>query len=224
MTMSDEGLRWAGDGRRPQAKYLEKLAHYEGPVQEKERRARVSRLVILELATRLFAERGFWWLKVGEIYRETEYSRQTFFNDFSSKEECFEACVAAALARLQAEVSEAISDVSDFEARLRGATVALVGFATVDPAGMKLIVAESLVATSAGFEECLAKVQRFWRWFFGEIGGVAADGSLSVGALAGVGAIEELLRARLRGDGAVVAANLVPVIERLVGDLLRAER
>lgn len=194
----------------PKAAYLAGLADYEGLVQKKERRTKGSRLAILKASTEIFARRGFCRLKVGEIYPLTGFSRQTFYSVFKTKEECFEAVLAAAGGRLRAKVSGAIEGVDGVEG-LGRAVEALLEFVLEDPDGAKVLVVEGPVAASAGMDRCRDVFPGFWRWLAGELG----YGWSEVGGLVGVGGIEALLAARLRGETAAVSADLVPFVTEL---------
>ena len=96
------------------------------------RTGRVPRAVraeqLLDLAERLFAERGFHAASMDELARRAGVSKPVIYDHFGSKEQLFATCVRRTGEALADRVAKAVSEESDPRARLRAGSIAYFRF------------------------------------------------------------------------------------------------
>ena len=96
------------------------------------RRGRVPRAVraeqLLDLAERLFAERGFHAASMDELARRAGVSKPVIYDHFGSKEQLFATCVRRTGEVLADRVARAVREESDPRARLRAGSIAYFRF------------------------------------------------------------------------------------------------
>lgn len=96
------------------------------------RRGRVPRAVraeqLLDLAERLFAERGFHAASMDELARRAGVSKPVIYDHFGSKEQLFATCVRRTGQVLADQVARAVREDSDPRARLRAGSIAYFRF------------------------------------------------------------------------------------------------
>jgi AcrR family transcriptional regulator len=96
------------------------------------RRGRVPRALrseqLLELADRLFAERGFHGASMDELARRAGVSKPVIYDHFGSKDQLFAACVRRAGEALADQVATAVRKESEPRARLRAGSIAYFRF------------------------------------------------------------------------------------------------
>jgi len=96
------------------------------------RRGRVPRAVraeqLLDLAERLFAERGFHAASMDELARRAGVSKPVIYDHFGSKEQLFATCVRRTGEVLADQVARAVREDSDPRARLRAGSIAYFRF------------------------------------------------------------------------------------------------
>ncbi len=96
------------------------------------RRGRVPRAVradqLLDLAERLFAERGFHAASMDELARRAGVSKPVIYDHFGSKEQLFATCVRRTGEVLADRVARAVREDSDPRARLRAGSIAYFRF------------------------------------------------------------------------------------------------
>ena len=83
---------------------------------------------LLELADRLFAERGFHAASMDELARRAGVSKPVIYDHFGSKEQLFATCVRRTGEALADQVAKAVSEESDPRARLRAGSIAYFRF------------------------------------------------------------------------------------------------
>jgi len=108
----------------------------DGELQER-RRAE-----ILDVATAVFAERGFAAADVQEIADKTGVGKGTVYRYFPSKEELFLAAVDHGMRRLKTTVDAAIADVRQPLARIAEGVRAYLAFFDASPEIVELLIHE----------------------------------------------------------------------------------
>jgi AcrR family transcriptional regulator len=86
---------------------------------KKVERGRATRELLIEIATPLFAERGYEDTSIEAVLRDSGVSRGAIYHHFSGKEGLFEAVYEAVEARLDREIAAATQDLDDPVAVLR---------------------------------------------------------------------------------------------------------
>jgi len=83
---------------------------------------------LLDLADRLFAERGFHAASMDELARRAGVSKPVIYDHFDSKEQLFATCVRRTGEMLADRVAGAVREESDPRARLRAGSIAYFRF------------------------------------------------------------------------------------------------
>ncbi len=83
---------------------------------------------LLDLAERLFAERGFHGASMDELARRAGVSKPVIYDHFGSKEQLFATCVRRTGEVLADRVARAVREDSDPRARLRAGSIAYFRF------------------------------------------------------------------------------------------------
>jgi AcrR family transcriptional regulator len=83
---------------------------------------------LLDLADRLFAERGFHGASMDELARRAGVSKPVIYDHFGSKEQLFATCVGRTGEALAAHVATAVRKESEPRARLRAGSIAYFRF------------------------------------------------------------------------------------------------
>ena len=83
---------------------------------------------LLDLADRLFAERGFHAASMDELARRAGVSKPVIYDHFGSKEQLFAMCVRRTGKVLADRVASAVSEEFDLRARLRAGSIAYFRF------------------------------------------------------------------------------------------------
>jgi AcrR family transcriptional regulator len=89
----------------------------------------VRRRQILELAERLFAERGYAGASMDELARRAGVTKPVVYEACGSKDELFRICVERAVERMAESVAAAVRAEDDPERRLRAGALAFLRFA-----------------------------------------------------------------------------------------------
>jgi AcrR family transcriptional regulator len=141
------------------------------------------------------AEHGYAGATVARVVELAEVSRATFYQHFSSREDCFGAAYLHGLERFTRAVRAGASG-SDPRRRPEAVLDALLAALDGDPAAARLILVEGLATPPAlrrEHEELIARVD-------GEIAGFLdsqpADGALQIPATALLGGVGEVLATR----------------------------
>lgn len=111
------------------------------------------------------AEHGYAGATVAHITRSAAVSRRTFYEHFSSKEECFAVAYETVMERLRERVAEAFDEVDDWPRAIRAAIAAMLGFFASQPDFARLCMVEALVAGPVVVERYDAAVQSLVPYF-----------------------------------------------------------
>lgn len=117
------------------------------------RHGRVPRAVrqrqLVELAEKLFAERGFARTSMEELARRAGVTKPVIYELFESKDGLFRACVDRAIERMAASIVEAFRSETEPEARLRAGGVAFLRFARDNRVAWDLMAMQGRFADQA---------------------------------------------------------------------------
>jgi len=97
---------------------------------------------ILDVAARVFAERGFPGTDVQEIADELEVGKGTIYRYFPTKRKLFLAAVDRAMRRLREEVDASAAEAGDPLERIARAVRAYLAFFDTNPAFVELLMQE----------------------------------------------------------------------------------
>jgi AcrR family transcriptional regulator len=89
---------------------------------------------LLEGLATSIGERGYRETKIADIVRHARTSRRTFYAEFSGKDECFVALLAAANERLRLRITEAVNPAAPWDTQVRQAVEAYVESVASEPA------------------------------------------------------------------------------------------
>jgi AcrR family transcriptional regulator len=89
---------------------------------------------LLEGLAASIGERGYRETKIADIVRHARTSRRTFYAEFSGKDECFVALLAATNARLRLRITEAVDPAAPWDRQVRQAVEAYVESVASEPA------------------------------------------------------------------------------------------
>jgi AcrR family transcriptional regulator len=89
---------------------------------------------LLEGLATSIEERGYRETKISDIVRHARTSRRTFYEEFTSKDECFVALLAATNQRLREQITEAVDPAAPWRAQVRQAVEAYVECVANEPA------------------------------------------------------------------------------------------
>jgi AcrR family transcriptional regulator len=107
------------------------------------------------------AEHGYAATTVAHITRAAAVSRRTFYEHFSSKDDCFVVAYETVMERLRECVAAAFGGVDDWPRAIRAAIAAMLGFLAADPNLARLCLVEGLVAGPVVVERYDAAIQSF---------------------------------------------------------------
>lgn len=92
------------------------------------------------------AENGYSATTIAHITRHAAVSRRTFYEHFSSKDECFVAAYDTVMAELSERIETAFAEASEWPLAVRSALEAMLDFLASEPNLARLSMVESLVA------------------------------------------------------------------------------
>jgi AcrR family transcriptional regulator len=104
---------------------------------------------IVELAERLFSERGFAGTSMEELARRAGVTKPVIYELFVSKDGLFRACVDRAIERMAASIVQAFRSETDPEARLRAGGLAFLRFARDNRVAWDLMAMQGRFADQA---------------------------------------------------------------------------
>lgn len=108
---------------------------------------------MLTAAVELIAERGYRPVSVADIVKRAAIARAKFYENFSSKEDCFFVAYDRAVAEALHLVAEACEQAQGaFPERLRAGLAALLEYLSADPALARACVVEAPSVGPAGEE------------------------------------------------------------------------
>jgi AcrR family transcriptional regulator len=111
------------------------------------------------------AENGYSGTTIAHITRAAAVSRRTFYEHFSSKDECFVAAYDAVMSELRERVTAAFEESDDWPQAIRAGIDAMLGFLAAEPNLARLCMVEALVAGPAVVERYDAAIQSFVPYF-----------------------------------------------------------
>jgi AcrR family transcriptional regulator len=111
------------------------------------------------------AENGYSGTTIAHITRAAAVSRRTFYEHFSSKDECFVAAYDTVMKELQERVSAAFDEGDEWPQAIRAGIEAMLQFLAAEPNLARLCMVEALVAGPAVVERYDAAIQSFVPYF-----------------------------------------------------------
>ncbi len=111
------------------------------------------------------AENGYAGTTIAHITRHAAVSRRTFYEHFSSKDECFVAAYDTVMKELQERVSQAFDDADDWPHSVKAGIEAMLSFLAAEPNLARLCMVEALVAGPVVVERYDAAIQSFVPYF-----------------------------------------------------------
>jgi AcrR family transcriptional regulator len=106
-------------------------------------------------------EKGYRAVTVADIVRGAGIARNTFYENFSSKEDCFLAACDYAVTEALGRVVDAASRVDDWPARVRAGLAAFLEYVAGEPALARTCIVEALSAGPAAIERYERSIQAF---------------------------------------------------------------
>jgi len=111
------------------------------------------------------AENGYSGTTIAHITRHAAVSRRTFYEHFSSKDECFVAAYDTVMEQLQERVSAGFDSTDDWPHAVRAGISAMLEFLAAEPHLARLCMVEALVAGPVVVERYDAAIQSFVPYF-----------------------------------------------------------
>ncbi|HET7054126.1 MAG TPA: TetR/AcrR family transcriptional regulator [Solirubrobacterales bacterium] len=111
------------------------------------------------------AEHGYSGTTIAHITRAAAVSRRTFYEHFSSKDECFVAAYDTVMKELRERVSAAFEQTEDWPHAIKAGIEAMLQFLAAEPHLARLCMVEALVAGPAVVERYDAAIQSFVPYF-----------------------------------------------------------
>jgi AcrR family transcriptional regulator len=111
------------------------------------------------------AENGYSGTTIAHITRHAAVSRRTFYEHFSSKDECFVAAYDTVMAELRGRVSAAFEGAEDWPHAVKAGIGAMLEFLAAEPSLARLCMVEALVAGPVVVERYDAAIQSFVPYF-----------------------------------------------------------
>jgi len=111
------------------------------------------------------AEYGYSGTTIAHITRAAAVSRRTFYEHFSSKDECFVAAYDTVMKELRERVSAAFDEAEEWSHAIKAGIDAMLQFLAAEPNLARLCMVEALVAGPAVVERYDAAIQSFVPYF-----------------------------------------------------------
>lgn len=111
--------------------------------------ARHQRARIIAALAQETAEKGYRAVTVADIVKRAGIARNTFYENFGSKEECFLAAQEFAMSTALERVVVAAGEIDDWPRRVRAGITAFLGYVAEEPALARTCMVESLSAGPA---------------------------------------------------------------------------
>jgi len=119
-------------------------------------RRRITSALAEEVATK-----GYREVTVADIVKRAAIARNTFYENFSSKEECFLATQRLAMSTALDRVVEAAGDIDSWPLRVEAGLRAFLGYVAEEPALARTCMVEALTAGPASVEYYEESLQSF---------------------------------------------------------------
>jgi AcrR family transcriptional regulator len=111
------------------------------------------------------AEKGYRAVTVADIVRRAGIARNTFYENFSSKEACFLAANEFAVEEALRRVTAAGAEVDSWPARVTSGVYAFLHYVAGEPALARTCIVEALSAGPAAIERYERSIQAFVQLF-----------------------------------------------------------
>ncbi|HET7121366.1 MAG TPA: TetR/AcrR family transcriptional regulator [Solirubrobacterales bacterium] len=111
------------------------------------------------------AENGYAGTTIAHITRHAAVSRRTFYEHFSSKDECFVAAYDAVMSELRQRVGDAFDQEDEWPQAARAGIAAMLEFLAAEPNLARLSMVEALVAGPVVVERYDAAIQGLVPYF-----------------------------------------------------------
>lgn len=111
------------------------------------------------------AENGYVGTTIAHITRHAAVSRRTFYEHFSSKDECFVAAYDTVMTELDRRVGEAFEQEDEWPRAVRAGIGAMLEFLTAEPHLARLSMVEALVAGPVVVERYDEAIQNLVPYF-----------------------------------------------------------
>jgi AcrR family transcriptional regulator len=111
------------------------------------------------------AEHGYSGTTIAHITRQAAVSRRTFYEHFSSKDECFVVAYETVMGELRERVSQAFQEARDWPHAVRDGIAAMLRFLAAEPHLARLCMVEALVAGPVVVERYDAAIESFVPYF-----------------------------------------------------------
>lgn len=116
--------------------------------------------IIKALAEEVSAK-GYRAVTVADIVRRAGIARNTFYDNFSSKQDCFLATLDYALEEALRRIVEAATEVESWQNRVRAGLAAFLGYVASEPALARTCLVESLSAGPEALDRYEESLQKF---------------------------------------------------------------
>jgi AcrR family transcriptional regulator len=123
--------------------------------------ARHQRARIIAALTEETADKGYRAVTVADIVRRAGIARNTFYENFSSKEDCFLAAQDYGVEEALRRVVEAAGSVESWQARVNAGFAAFLQAIASEPALARACIVEALSAGPAAVERYESSLQAF---------------------------------------------------------------
>ena len=111
------------------------------------------------------AEHGYAGTTIAHITRQAAVSRRTFYEHFSSKDDCFVAAYDTVMTELRRRVGEAFDHEEEWPQAIRAGIAAMLDFLCSEPHLARLSMVEALVAGPVVVERYDAAIQSLVPYF-----------------------------------------------------------
>jgi len=111
------------------------------------------------------AENGYSGTTIAHITRAAAVSRRTFYEHFSSKDECFVVAYDTVMMELRERVSAAFDEAEEWPQAIKAGIAAMLRILATEPNLARLCMVEALVAGPAVVERYDAAIQSFVPYF-----------------------------------------------------------
>lgn len=119
-------------------------------------RARIIKALALEVS-----EKGYRAVTVADIVRRAGIARNTFYDNFSSKQDCFLATLDYAREEALRRIVEAATEVEIWQNRVRAGIAAFLDYVASEPALARTCLIESLSAGPESLDRYEESLQKF---------------------------------------------------------------
>lgn len=167
---------------------------------------------MLQAMIEVVAERGYARATVADVLRGAGVSRETFYEHFQDKHQCFLASLDGAAGLLASEVGDAFADTREPIDRLDAVLGAYLQTLADEPAAARAFLIEAYGAGHQAVMRRVATLNRFVDLVFGFVGANDPAGRFRCEAY--VGMVSSLVTMRVAvGDGASLPQLREPLLE-----------